>query len=168
MSTRTDATTSTTGHPHALWFAAGSATAAVTGSLLAAFYIAAVIGWSVEGRAPASGWIGIVMGVVVGGIFGGIGIGIQRRVSSPRIVAPLIALTLLILLGILAWVVPTPFDPNGSLRYGVAVTAPFATIATLLGTTIVALTDSALWLRVGGVASALIAVSLVIGLLAGG
>ena len=168
MSTRTDATTSTTGHPHALWFAAGSATAAVTGGLLAAFYIAAVIGWPVEGGAPASGWIGIVMGVVVGGIFGGIGIGIQRRVSSPRIVAPLIALTLLMLLGILAWVVPTPFDPNGSLRYGVAVTAPFATIATLLGTTIVALTDSALWLRVGGVASALIAVSLVIGLLAGG
>ena len=168
MSTRTDATTSTTGHPHALWFAAGSATAAVTGSLLAAFYIAAVIGWSVEGRAPASGWIGIVMGVVVGGIFGGIGIGIQRRVSSPRIVAPLIALTLLILLGILAWVVPTPFDPNGSLRYGVAVTAPFATIATLLGTTIVALTNSTLWLRVAGVAIALIAVSLVIGLLAGG
>ena len=72
------------------------------------------------------------------------------------------------LLGILAWVVLTPFDPCGSLRYGVAVTAPFATIATLLVTTIVALTDSALWLRVGGVASDLIAVSLVIGLLAGG
>ena len=62
----------------------------------------------------------------------------------------------------------TPFDSNGSLRYGVAVTAPFATIATLLGTTIVALTNFALWLRVGGVASALIAVSLIIGLLAGG
>ena len=62
----------------------------------------------------------------------------------------------------------TPFDSNGSPRYGVAVTAPFATIATLPGTTIVALTNSALWLRVGGVASALIAVSLVIGLLAGG
>ena len=30
------------------------------------------------------------------------------------------------------------------------------------------LTNSALWLRVGGVASALVAVSLVIGLLAGG
>ena len=79
VSTRSDATTSTTGHPHALWFAAESATAAVTGGLLAAFYIAAVIGWPVEGGAPASGWIGIVMGVVVGGIFGGIGIGIQRR-----------------------------------------------------------------------------------------
>jgi hypothetical protein len=108
------------------------------------------------------------MGAVVGGIFGGIGIGIQRWVSIPRIAAPLIALTLLMLLGILTWVVLTPFDPNGSIRYGVAVTAPFATIAALLGTTIVALTNSALWLRVGGVASALIAVSLVIGLLAGG
>lgn len=172
MSTRTDATTSTTGHPHALWFAAGPATAAVTGGLLAAFYIAAVIGWPVEGRAPASapasGWAGIVMGVVVGGIFGGIGIGIQGRVSIRRIVAPLIALTLLVLLGILAWVVLTPFDPSGSLRYGVAVTAPFATIATLLWTTIVALANSALWLRIAGVASALIAVSLVVGLLAGG
>jgi len=144
----------------------------VTGGLLAAFYIAAVIGWPVEGRAPASapasGWAGIVMGVVVGGIFGGIGIGIQGRVSIRRIVAPLIALTLLVLLGILAWVVLTPFDPSGSLRYGVAVTAPFATIATLLWTTIVALTNSALWLRIAGVASALIAVSLVVGLLAGG
>ena len=88
--------------------------------------------------------------------------------SIPRIVAPLIALTLLMLSGILTRVVLTPFDPNGSLRYGVAVTAPFATIATLLGTTIVALTNSALWLRVAGVASALIAVSLVIGVLAGG
>ena len=168
VSTRTDARTSRTGHPHALWFAAGSATAAVTGGLLAALYIASVIGWSVEGRAPASGWLGIVMGVVVGGIFGGIGIGTQRRVSFLRIVAPLIALALLMVSGLLAWVVLTPFDPNGSIRYGVAVTAPFATIAALLGTTIVALTNSALWLRVAGVASALIAVSLVIGLLAGG
>ena len=168
MSTRTDATTSTTGHPHALWFAAGPATAAVTGGLLAAFNIASVIGWQLEGRAPASGWLGIVMGVVVGGIFGGIGIGIQGRVSIRRIVAPLIALTLLVLLGILAWVVLTPFDPSGSRRYGVAVTAPFATIATLLWTTIVALANSALWLRIAGVASALIAVSLVVGLLAGG
>jgi len=168
VSTRTDARTLATGRPPALWFAAGSATAAVTGGLLAAFNIASVIGWQLEGRAPASGWFGIVTGVVVGGIFGGIGIGIQRRMSSPRIVAPLIGLTLLMLLGILAWVVLTPFDSNGSLRYGVAVTAPFATIATLLGTTIVALTNSALWLRFAGVASALIAVSVVIGLLAGG
>jgi len=172
VSTRSDATTSTTGQPHALWFAAESATAAVTGGLLAAFYIASVIGWPVEGRAPApapaSGWAGIVMGVVVGGNFGGIGIGIQGRVSIRRIVAPLIALTLLVLLGILAWVVLTPFDPSGSLRYGQAVTAPFATIATLLWTTSVALTNSTLWLRIAGVASALIAVSLVIGLLAGG
>jgi len=66
------------------------------------------------------------------------------------------------------WVVLTQFDPNGSLRYGEAVTAPLTTIATLLGTTSVALTNSALWLRVAGVASALIAVSLVIGLQAGG
>ena len=68
----------------------------------------------------------------------------------------------------MAWVVVTLFDPSGSLRCGIAVTAPFVTIATLLGTTIVALTNSALWLRVAGVASALIAVSLIIGLLAGG
>ena len=66
------------------------------------------------------------------------------------------------------WVVLTQFDPNESLRYGEAVTAPLTTIATLLGTTSVALTNSALWLRVAGVASALIAVSLVIGLQAGG
>jgi hypothetical protein len=168
VSERTDARTSTTGRPHALWLAAGSATAAVTGGLLAALYIASVIGWCLEGRAPASGLLGIVMGVVVGGIVGGIGIGIQRRASIPRIVAPLIALALLMLLGIMAWVVLTPFDPNGSLRYGVAVIAPFGTIATVLGSTIVALTNSALWLRVGGVASALVAVSLVIGLLEGG
>ena len=154
--------------PHALWFAAGSATAAVTGGLLAALYIASVIGWSLEGRAPASAWLGIVMGVLVGGIVGGIGIGIQRRASIPRIVAPLIALALLMLLGIIVWVVLMPFDPNGSLRFGVAVIAPFVTIATVLATTIVALTNLALWLRVDGVASALIAVSLVIGLLAGG
>ena len=168
VSTRTDARTLVSGRPHALWFAAGSATAAVTGGLSAALYIASVIGWLVEGRAPASGWLGIVVGVVVGGIFGGIGIGIQRRVSFLRIVAPLIALALLMVSGLLAWVVVTLFDPSGSLRYGMAVTAPFVTIATLLGTTIVALTNSALWLRVAGVASALIAVSLVIGLLAGG
>ena len=168
VSTRTDARTSTSGRPHALWFAAGLATAAVTGGLPAALYIASVIGWLVEGRAPASGWFGIVLGVVVGGIFGGIGIGIQRRVSFLRIVAPLIALALLMVSGLLAWVVLTLVDPSGSLRYGVAVTAPFVTIATLLGTAIVALTNSALWLRIAGVASALIAVSLVIGLLAGG
>ena len=164
MSTRIEVRTSTSGRPAALWFAAGSATGAVTGGLSAALYIASVIGWLAEGRAPASGWLGIVMGVVVGGI----GIGIQRRVSFLRIVAPLIALALLIVSGLLAWVVQTLFDPSGSLRYGVAVTAPFATIATLLGTTIVAFTNSSLWLRVAGVASALIAVSLVIGLLAGG
>ena len=168
MSTRIEVRTSTSGRPAALWFAAGSATGAVTGGLSAALYIASVIGWLAEGRAPASGWLGIVMGVVVGGIFGGIGIGIQRRKSFLRIVAPLIALALLIVSGLLAWVVQTLFDPSGSLRYGVAVTAPFATIATLLGTTIVAFTNSPLWLRVAGVASALIAVSLVIGLLAGG
>ena len=168
VSTRTDARTSTSGRPHALWFAAGSATAAVTGGLSAALYIASVNGWLAEGRAPASGWLGIVTGVVVGGIFGGIGIGIQRRVSFLRIVAPLIALALLMGSGLLAWVVVTLFDPSGSLQYGIAVTAPFATIATLLGTTIVALTNSALWLRIAGVASALIAVSLIIGLLAGG
>ena len=168
VSTRTDARASTAGRPHALWFAAGLATAAVTGGLPAALYIASVIGWLVEGRAPASEWLGIVMGVVVGGIFGGIGISIQRRVSFLRIVAPLIALALLMVSGLLAWVVLTLFDPSGSLRYGIAVTAPFVTIATLLGTTIVALTNSALWLRIAGVASALIAVSLIIGLLAGG
>lgn len=150
-----------------MWLAAGSPTAAVTGGLLAALYIASAIGWSLEGRAPGSGWLGIVMGVVVGGIVGGIGIGVQRRASIPWVVAPLIALALL-LLGIMAWVVLTPFDPNGGLRYGVAVIAPFAAVATVLGTAIVALTKSALWLRVGGVASALIAASLVIGLLAGG
>ncbi|MDH6238386.1 hypothetical protein [Cryobacterium sp. CG_9.6] len=140
----------------------------MTGGLLAALYIASAIGWSLEGRAPASGWLGIVMGVVVGGIVGGIGIGIQRRASIPRIAAPLIALALLMLLGITAWVVLIPFDPNGSLRYGLAVTAPFATIATVLGTTIVAQTNSATWLRLGYVASALISVSLVIGVMAGG
>lgn len=168
MGTRIEVRTSTSGRPAALWFAAGSATAAVTGGLSAALYIASVIGWLAEGRAPASGWLGIVMGVVVGGIFGGIGIGIQRRVSFLRIVAPLIALALLMVSGLLAWVVLTLFDPSGSLRYGVAVTAPFVTIATLLGTAIVAFTNSSLWLRVAGVASALIAVSLVMGLLAGG
>lgn len=166
--TRTDSRTSIAGRAHALWFAAGSASAAVTGGLLAALYIASAIGWSLEGRTPASGWLGIVMGIVVGGIVGGIGIGIQRRAAISRIVAPLIALALLMLLGITAWVVLTPFDPNGSFRYVVAVTAPFATIAIVLGTTIVALTNSAMWLRLGCVASALIAVSLVIGLLAGG
>jgi hypothetical protein len=58
ISTRTDASTSTTGRPRALWFVAGSATAAVTGGLLAVLYIASVIGWSLEGRAPARrfGW----------------------------------------------------------------------------------------------------------------
>lgn len=168
MGTRIEVRTSTSGRPAALWFAAGSATAAVTGGLSAALYIASVIGWPAEGRAPASGWLGIVMGVVVGGIFGGIGIGIQRRVSFLRIVAPLIALALLMVSGLLAWVVLTLVDPSGSLRYGVAVTAPFVTIATLLGTAIVAFTNSSLWLRVAGVASALIAVSLVMGLLAGG
>ena len=116
MSTRTDARASTSGHPLAIWFAAGSATAAVTGGLSAALYIASVIGWLVEGRAPASGWLGIVMGVVVGGIFGGIGIGIQRRGSFLRIVAPLIALAQLMGSGLLAWVMVTLFDPSGSLR----------------------------------------------------
>ncbi|WP_354575141.1 hypothetical protein [Frigoribacterium sp. UYMn621] len=168
MSQRTDARGSTTGRPHVVWFAAGSASAAVTGGLLAALYITSAIGWSLEGRSPGSGWLGIVMGVVVGGIVGGIGIGIQRRASIPRVSAPLIALALLVLLGIIVWVVLIPFDANGSLRYGVAVIASLVTIATVLGTAIVALTNSALWLRVGGMASALIAVSLVIGLLQGG
>ena len=167
MSTRIEVRTSTSGRLAPLWFAAGSATGAVAGGLSAALYIASVIGWLVEGRAPASGWLGIVMGVVVGGIFGGIGIGIQRRVSFLRIVAPLIALALLMVSGLLAWVVVTLVDPSGSLRYGIAATAPFVTIATLLGTTIVAFTNSSLWLRVAGVATAVIAVSLVIGLLAG-
>ena len=58
MGTRTDARASLTGHPHTLWFAAGSATAAVTGGLLAAVDIASVMGWSLEGKAPASGWLG--------------------------------------------------------------------------------------------------------------
>jgi hypothetical protein len=70
VSTRTDASTSLTGRPHALWFAAGSATAAVSGGLLAALYIASVIGWSLEGRAPVSGWLGIVMGVAGLNAFG--------------------------------------------------------------------------------------------------
>jgi hypothetical protein len=167
VSERTDARTSTTGRPHVVWLAAGSASAAVTGGLLAAHYIASAIGWSLEGRSPGSEWLGIVMGVVVGGIVGGIGFGIQHRASIPRIGAPLIAVALLVLLGIIVWVVLIPFDPNGSLRYGVAVIAPLVTIATVLATAIVALTNSALWLRVGGVASALVAASLVIGLLAG-
>jgi|GEM_PF-5740030 len=85
VSTRSDATTSTTGQPHALWFAAESATAAVTGGLLAAFYIASVIGWPVEGRAPApapaSGWAGIVMGVVVGS---GTGVNSADRCTADR------------------------------------------------------------------------------------
>ena len=134
---------------------------------MAALYITSAIGWSLEGRSPGSEWLGIVMGVVVGGIVGGIGFGIQHRASIPRIGAPLIAVALLVLLGIIVWVVLIPFDPNGSLRYGVAVIAPLVTIATVLATAIVALTNSALWLRVCGVASALVAVSLVIGLLAG-
>lgn len=72
------------------------------------------------------------------------------------------------LLGIMAWVALTPFDSNGSLQYELAGTAPFATITVFLGTAIVALTSAALWLRVAGVASVVIVVSLVIGLLAGG
>jgi hypothetical protein len=88
VSTRTDARASVTGRPHALRFAAGLATAALTGGLLVAVNIGSVIGWSLEGGAPASGWLGIAMGVVVGGILGGIGDGIQRRASIPRIVAP--------------------------------------------------------------------------------
>jgi hypothetical protein len=168
ISTRTDTSSSTTGRTRALWFTAGAAVAAVTGGLLAALYIAFVIGWSLEGRAPASGWFGIGMGVIVGGIVGGIAIGIQTRTSIPRPVAPLIALVLLMLLGIIAWMVLTPLDSNGSLRYGSAVAAPFVTIAVFLGTATVALTKPALWLPVAGVASILIVVSLVIGLLAGG
>jgi hypothetical protein len=168
ISTRIEASISTTGRPRALWFAAGAATAAVTGGLLATLYIASVIGWSLEGRAPAAGWFSIGIGFIVGGIVGAITIGIQRRASIPWLVAPGTALALLILLGIMAWVVLTPFDSNGSLRYGLAVTAPFATIAVVLGTAIVALTKPALWLRVAGVASVLSAVSLVIGSLAGG
>lgn len=168
MRTPTDARTSTTDRTQAVSLAAGSATAAVTGGLLAALYIASAVGWSLEDRTPGSGWLGIVMGVVVGGIVGGIGIGMQRRASIPRVVAPLVALALMLLLGIVVWVVLTLFDPNGNVRYGLAVMAPFAMVATVLATTIVALTNSAVWLRVGGVACALIAVSLVIGLLAGG
>lgn len=168
ISTRVDASSSTTGRPHVLWFAAGAATAAVTAGLLAALYIAFFISWSLEGRAPASVRSGIVMGVVVGGIVGGIAIGIQRRASIPPFVAALIALALLILLGIVAWMALTPFDSNGSLQYELAVTAPFATITVFVGTAIVALTSSALWLRVAGVASVFILVSSVIGLLAVG
>ena len=56
VSTRTDARTSTSGRPHALSFAAGSATAAVTDGLLAALYIASVVGWPAEGvRDPGVG-----------------------------------------------------------------------------------------------------------------
>lgn len=168
ISTRTDASSSTTGRPRALWFAAGAATAAVTGGLLAVVYIAFVIGWALEGRAPASAWFGIVMGVVVGGIVGGIAIGIQRRASIPWFVAPLIALGLLMLLGMVTWMVLIPFDSDGSLRYELAVTSPFAAITVFLGSAIVAFTGAALWFRVAGVASLVIIVSVVIGLLAGG
>lgn len=90
--------------------------------------------------------------------------GRRSRGSQHRVVA----LALLMLVGVMVWVTLTPFDPNGSLQYGLAVTAPFVTIAVVLGTTIVTLTKPALWLCVAGVASAVIAVSLAIGALSSG
>jgi hypothetical protein len=168
VSTRAEAGGTTSGGPRASWFAAGATTAAVTGGLFATLHLAFVIGWSLEGRTSASGWLVIGVGAIAGGIAGGLAIGIQRRASIPWLVAPLIALALLMLGGIMAWVILTPFDPNGSLRYGLALSAPFAAISIVSGTTIVALTKPARWLRVAGVAGALTAVSLMIGVVATG
>lgn len=153
---------------HSSWFASGAATAAVTGGLSAAAYLASFIGWSLEARTPASGLLGIGVPAIAGGIAGGLAIGIQRRASIPRFIAPLIALVLLMLGGIMAWVMLTPFDPDGSLRYGLAVSAPFAVTAIILATTLITLTKPALWLRVAGVAGALIVVASIIGVLAAG
>ncbi|WP_314430618.1 hypothetical protein [Microbacterium lacticum] len=147
------------------WVAASLAAAATTGGLVAILYLASAIGWTIEGRAPASGWVAIVAGVVAGAVAGGVAIGIQRRRAMPRIAAPIIGSALIVIMGILAWVAAWPFDTNGSARYGLAVIVPFAVILISLGTTIVAFTRPALWRGLSIIGWAMILVASLVGLL---
>lgn len=147
------------------WVAASLTSAAATGGLVAILYLASAIGWTIEGRAPASGWVAVVAGVAAGSVAGGVAIGIQRQRAWPRIAAPIIGSALIVIVGILAGFAALPFDTDGSARYGFAVIVPFAVILISLGTTVVAFTRPALWRGLSIVGWAMILVALLVGLL---
>ncbi|KQQ03356.1 MULTISPECIES: hypothetical protein [unclassified Rathayibacter] len=138
----------------------------VSAAVIAFLYLVSVVGWGMDGRAPASGWVAIVAAALVGALAGGVAIGTQRALGAPRVLAPLVAPVLVALVAVAAAIVVLPFDPDGSLALTVAVMVPFAVIAVTLATALAAFTDASRWRPIGGVAAVVIALALITGLVA--
>ncbi|QHC65473.1 hypothetical protein GSU68_01990 [Rathayibacter sp. VKM Ac-2759] len=136
----------------------------VSAAVIALLYLASVVGWASDGRAPASGWVAITTAAVVGALAGGVAVGTQRRLGAPRVLAPLLAPVLVALTAVAVSIVAIPFDPDGTARLTVAVATPFGMVAVAVATALVAVGSR--WRAIGAVAAAIVAVALVTGLVA--
>lgn len=139
----------------------------VSAAVIALLYLASVIGWGMDGRAPASGWIAIALAAVVGALAGGSAVAAQRSLGAPRVVAPLVAPVLVALLALVSALATAPFGSGSSLGLTFAVMLPFGVLAVTLGTTLVVAAGETRWRAIGGVAGVVVAIALVVGLVAG-
>ncbi|MCR2784595.1 MULTISPECIES: hypothetical protein [unclassified Microbacterium] len=145
-----------------LFFRRWPAPAGLTGAV--ALVAGSIVSLTVPGSELAS-----VAGLLAtwsagGALFGGSAIAIQHAFRQPRVVAPLFAVGLMVLMGGIAWMLIDLLDPGSIALYSLAVAAPFALVGVFVLTLTAVLIPARFRGRVSGAAVVLTVVITLVGL----